>query len=163
MKTKYLLLTTLAFFALAVPVFASSSSFLSQAQKYINDKCSKKKIQDQTALLCYLFNKSQEQDTALTAINTTLSPIPTQIASLQASTSAINNSFNSLQNGFEKNLSKNSFYTVISQNFNLDPNSPGTYDYGCNLSGVAISCALSNNDSRFAIETCHFLSLDSRG
>ena len=74
MKTKYLLLTTLVFLALAVPVFASSSTFLSQAQKYINANCSRKKIQDQTALFCYLFNKSQEQDAGIAAINTTLSP-----------------------------------------------------------------------------------------
>lgn len=77
--------------------FASSSTFFTQAQKFINQNCNKKFFADQTALLCYLFDKSQEQDTKLAAINATLSPIPSQIASLQASTSALNNTVNNLQ------------------------------------------------------------------
>src|SRR6266700_440939 len=80
---KLLILAAIAFFTLAGTTLASSSTFLTQAQKYINQHCDKKNITNQTALLCYLFNKSQEQDANITAINSTLSPIPDKITTLQ--------------------------------------------------------------------------------
>ncbi|SRR6266704_4914581 len=83
------IVTSLAFFLLAVTAYAASSDFLSQAQKYINQNCSKNKLADDKALLCYLFNKSQEQDQSIANINTTLSPIPSQIADLQKRVSAL--------------------------------------------------------------------------
>jgi len=98
--TKYVVLAGLSLFLFVSGgiAFASSSQYLTQAQKFINQNCSKKLVADQTALLCYLFNKSQEQDTKLATMNATLSPVPSQIASLQASTSALNNTVNNLQN-----------------------------------------------------------------
>ncbi len=98
-QRKFLVLAGLSLFLAfsAGIAFASSSTFLTQAQKYINQNCNKKNLANQIALLCYLFNKSQEQDASITALNATVSPIPGQIASLQASTSALNNTINNLQ------------------------------------------------------------------
>ena len=78
-----LLLTSLAFVMLASTAYASSSNFLTQAQKYIKQNCSNKNLTNQTALLCYLFNKSQEQDASIASLSATLSPIPGQITNLQ--------------------------------------------------------------------------------
>jgi hypothetical protein len=63
--------------------FASSSQYLTQAQKFINQNCNKKYLTDENALFCYLFNKSQEQDTKIATINATLSPIPSRVADLE--------------------------------------------------------------------------------
>src|SRR5260221_810490 len=82
LNKKYLLPIGFLFFFLAGIALASSTQFLSQAQQYINDNCGKKNISDQTALLCYLFNKVQEHDASIAQINTTLSPIPEQINTL---------------------------------------------------------------------------------
>ena len=88
---KLFILSSITFFILAGTIYASSSQFLSQAQKFINANCSKKKILDQTALLCYLFNKVQEQDVTLTNhetkisnLETTITPMPGQIATIQS-------------------------------------------------------------------------------
>jgi hypothetical protein len=83
---KHYLLTAglfLFLFASICIAYASSAQFFTQAQQFINQNCNKKTLADQTALLCYLFNKSQEQDTAITNINTTISPVPSEIADLQ--------------------------------------------------------------------------------
>src|SRR5438874_13547710 len=95
---KYLLVAGLSIFLFASPgiTFASSSTFFTQAQKFINQNCNKKLIADQTALLCYLFNKSQEQDTKLATINSTLSPIPSQIASLNQQYQTLSASISSM-------------------------------------------------------------------
>ena len=74
---------TLAFFMVAATAYASSANFLTQAQKFINQKCDQKTLTNQTALLCYLFNKSQEQDASIASLSATLSPIPGQITSVQ--------------------------------------------------------------------------------
>ncbi len=79
------IVTSLAFFLLTVAVYAASSDFLPQAQKYINQNCSRKKLTDQTAILCYLFEKSQEQDTTLTNANKDVQSLKTLTAS-QSST-----------------------------------------------------------------------------
>src|SRR5207244_10557783 len=69
--------------------FASSSTFVTQAQNFINQNCNRRILADQTALLCYLFNKSQEQDTSINSLNATVSPIPGQITTLQNKVSAL--------------------------------------------------------------------------
>ena len=89
LRKKYLLPLGFLFFFLAGIAFASSSQFLTQAQKYIDDNCGKKNISDQTALLCYLFNTSQEHDTSIANINATISPIPSEITDLQNRVSAL--------------------------------------------------------------------------
>ncbi|MGZ3948528.1 MAG: hypothetical protein ACXVKK_10450 [Flavisolibacter sp.] len=89
LNKKLLILTNIAFFILAGTVYASSSQFLSQSQKYINTNCSKKQLDNETALLCYLFNKVQEHDTSIANINTTISPIPSEITDLQKRVSAL--------------------------------------------------------------------------
>ncbi|HYT41515.1 MAG TPA: hypothetical protein VEP90_04170 [Methylomirabilota bacterium] len=96
---KYLLVAGLSIFLFASTgiVYASSSTFFTQAQKFINQNCNKKILADQTALLCYLFNKSQEQDTSITTINATLSPIPTQIQNLQNQQGQSSQNISSLQ------------------------------------------------------------------
>jgi len=95
---KYLLTAGLFlfFFTSTGIAYASSSTFLTQAQKFISQNCNRKLLADPTALFCYLFYKSQEQDAAIANINATLSPIPSQIASLQASTSALSSTVNNL-------------------------------------------------------------------
>src|SRR5258708_4349149 len=95
-KRKYLLPLGFIFFFLAGVAFASSSQFLSQAQKYIDANCGNKKISDQVALFCYLFNKVQEHDTAIANINSTVSPIPSQISDLQNQTSSQSSSIDNL-------------------------------------------------------------------
>lgn len=98
-QRKYFLTAGLLLFLFASTgiAFASSSTFFTQAQKYINQNCNKKFFPDQTALLCYLFNKSQEQDTSITNINATLSPIPTQIQNLQNQQGQLSQNITSLQ------------------------------------------------------------------
>src|SRR6266700_6170962 len=91
---KILLITSGAFFMLAATAYASSSGFLTQAQNYINANCSKNKIPDQTALICYLFNKVQEHDTSIANINTTLSQIPSQVTDLQNRVSKLESEIN---------------------------------------------------------------------
>ena len=86
---KYLVPIGFLFFFLAGITFANSSQFLSQAQKYVNDNCTKKKLDNQTALFCYLFNKVQEHDTAISNINATISPMPSEISDLQKRVSAL--------------------------------------------------------------------------
>lgn len=76
-------------FFLAGVAFASSSTYLQQAQKYVNANCNKKTITDKTALLCYLFNKSQEQDTKISNIDNGISPVPSEINNLQERVSAL--------------------------------------------------------------------------
>src|SRR5438067_9337165 len=72
----------LFFFAVGI-AFASSAQFLPQVQKFINTNCSKKKIPDETSVLCYLFAKTQEQDGVIAKINATISPVPQQITTVQ--------------------------------------------------------------------------------
>ncbi len=86
---RLLIFTSVAFLALAATAYASSSNFFAQAQKYIDQKCNQKTITNQTALLCYLFNKSQEQDATIASLSATLSPIPGQIANIQATLTPI--------------------------------------------------------------------------
>ena len=96
---KYFVLAGLLLFLFATTgiVYASSSTFFTQAQKFINQNCNKKILADPTALLCYLFDKSQEQDTKIAAINATLSPIPSQIASLNQQYQTLSASMSSIQ------------------------------------------------------------------
>ncbi len=83
LRKKYIIAAGLSIFLFSAVAYASSQDFLTQAQKYIDENCGKKLISNQTALLCYVFYKSQEQDQSINAINATLSPIPTQIQTLQ--------------------------------------------------------------------------------
>lgn len=55
---------------LAVPVFAilNSSSFLPQAQDFINKNCDKKVVNDEKSVLCYLFYKTGEIDSRVNTL-----------------------------------------------------------------------------------------------
>ena len=90
---RLLIITSLTFFLLATVAYASSSDFFPQAQKYINQNCSRKKLTDQTALLCYLFEKSQEQDKDIQSLKTitasqsaTINQLQQEISNLQTPT-----------------------------------------------------------------------------
>ena len=83
LRKKYFFIAGLSIFLFTGVAYASSQNFLTQAQKYINENCGKKLISNQTALLCYLFNKAQEQDTGISTINATISPIPGEISDLK--------------------------------------------------------------------------------
>jgi hypothetical protein len=96
------LFSSIIFFTLAATAYASSPTFLSQAEKYITANCGKKKLDNQRALLCYLFDKSQEQDAAIAALNTTLSPIPSEITSLNTTQASQASQISSLQSGTGK-------------------------------------------------------------
>src|SRR6266496_4500423 len=100
-RRKYFLLAGLSLFLFVSGgiAFASSSQYLTQAQKFINDNCSNKKIDNQTALLCYVFNKSQEQDVSIASLNTTLSPMPSEINSLNNHQTQTDQSIANLQQG----------------------------------------------------------------
>lgn len=80
---KHIILAGTSLFLFASIAFASGSTFLSQAEKYIKNNCGKEKISNETAMLCYLFNKAQELDQSIAIINATLSPVPSQITDLQ--------------------------------------------------------------------------------
>jgi hypothetical protein len=97
-NNRLLILTSLAFFMLAAAAYASSAGFLTQAQKYINQNCSKKKLPDQTALLCYLFEKSQEQDTDLTNAKNDIQSLKTLTTSQSATIRQLQQEISSLQN-----------------------------------------------------------------
>ncbi|MBU3978522.1 copper chaperone PCu(A)C [Patescibacteria group bacterium] len=75
LTTSVVSLTILLF--LAVPVFAvlSSSTFLPKAQKFIDNKCDKKKVDNQTSLLCYLFYKTEELDKRVNVLEQSSSAI----------------------------------------------------------------------------------------
>ena len=83
---------------LAAAAYASSAGFLTQAQKYINQNCSKKKLPDQTALLCYLFEKSQEQDTNLTNAHNDIQSLKTLTASQSSTINQLQQEIMNLQN-----------------------------------------------------------------
>src|SRR5260221_5534582 len=95
---RLLIVTSLAFFLLAAAAYASSADFLPQAQKYIKQNCSKKNLNDEKALLCYLFEKSQEQDTNLTNANNDIQSLKTLTASQGATISQLQQEISNLQN-----------------------------------------------------------------
>ncbi len=97
LRKKYIIAAGLSIFLFSAVAYASSQDFLTQAQKYIDENCGKKLISNQTALLCYVFYKSQEQDQSINAINATLSPIPTQIQTLQNTAANQSNTIASLE------------------------------------------------------------------
>ena len=97
---KYFSVVLIFFFLIVGIAYASSSTYLSQAQRYITLVC-RNRVGDQTALFCYLFNKVQEQDTAIAGINTKLSPIPSQITDLQNTVA----SYSSTLSSFDKRIS----------------------------------------------------------
>src|SRR6266566_2303819 len=128
---RLLIVTSLAFFLLAATAYASSSDFLTQAQKYINQNCSKKDITNETALLCYLFNKSQEQDTSIASLSATLSPIPSEINNLKNHQTQTDQTLasqgatiNNLQNAPGKSLK-----VLDANNQELGVLSPGEFDW----------------------------------
>jgi len=92
------IVTSLTFFLLAAAAYAASSDFLSQAQKYINQNCSRKRLTDQTALLCYLFDKSQEQDTTLANANKDIQSLKTLTASQSSTINQLQQEISNLQN-----------------------------------------------------------------
>ncbi len=77
-------LATLSFFAHPVFAVLNSSSFLSKAQEFINNTCTKKHLDNQQSLLCYLFYKTNELDTGLTNAQHTINGLVTSDASQSA-------------------------------------------------------------------------------
>jgi|GEM_PF-4931504 len=95
---RLLTLTSLAFFLLAATAYAASADFLTQAQKYINQNCGKNKLVDEKALLCYLFYKSQEQETDLTNANKDIQSLKTLTASQSSTINQLQQEIMNLQN-----------------------------------------------------------------
>lgn len=55
------LLILVLFLIIASPVIAASSDFFDEATKYIDKTCTKPNVKNQNSVLCYLFEKSNEQ------------------------------------------------------------------------------------------------------
>lgn len=77
------------FLALATPVLAvSSSTFLPKAQKYIDNNCSKRSLNNEKSLLCYLFSKTGEQTTKIQEQEITINNLETKLLELEEKNSS---------------------------------------------------------------------------
>lgn len=60
------ILAIFVLFVVVLPAYAlTSSDFLSQAQQWVDRHCSRARVSNETALLCYLFAKTSETDAAI--------------------------------------------------------------------------------------------------
>jgi hypothetical protein len=105
LNKKIIVLFISLFFVFAIPSYAKSTSFFDQAQKYINGDCAKQKIANDAAVLCYLYKRSAEQDTALNNMRSTFSLIPDimtalhyEVSSNSATTEMLNQKIIDLEN-----------------------------------------------------------------
>lgn len=76
-----LIVPVILLLVIPLSVYALSSTYLPKAQKFIDGNCFKPSISNQTALLCYLFERDKEQET-------TISSHTNRLNSLEASNSA---------------------------------------------------------------------------
>lgn len=92
-KKKYIFPLVLSFFIFIPLVYAavSSSSFLPEAQKYIDSNCNSKHINHEPleSAICYLFYKSQEQNIALKNQQNQITTLQNQVSTLQNQVSTI--------------------------------------------------------------------------
>jgi hypothetical protein len=63
------LITFIIGLVLAVPALATSNDFLAKASNYYQEKCTKPKVPDSTAINCYLFDKLLDLENALVNSN----------------------------------------------------------------------------------------------
>ncbi len=83
---------------ISIPVYAalSSSQFLTKAQNFININCSKRSIDNETSLLCYLFYKTGEININLTNTQNTVAGLTTIDATQSAQINDLKNSLTSI-------------------------------------------------------------------
>lgn len=83
-KKKIVFGLTLAFLLSASVVYAAASSdYITKAQKYIDDNCTKAKISNQISLDCYLFYKVGELQASLTGLETSVNSNTSRIVALE--------------------------------------------------------------------------------
>ncbi len=141
MKIKGIILVLLALLVFVPTVLASSSTFFTQAKKYIDRNCSKDDISNQVALLCYLFEKSNEADKSLTNLGS-------RVDKLESSPSASkkfilldsnNQELGQLVQGFQGNEYKVVYNQQLNRLVTLHPSTGQVYP-GTTLFYVTNNC-----------------------
>jgi len=125
---KLILIVFPIFLLVALPVFAfNSSDFLAEAQKYANKICNKRNPFDKDSLLCYLFARSNEQDSIINEHDLALDSQELQVATMTAQITDLQQRVEALENSPTPTLTPTPTLnpTLLSDDFsgpNLDTN-----------------------------------------
>lgn len=141
-----------------VPVFAASSTFFNQAKNYYNRYCKLRRIPDNIAIQCFVFDKVEELDSAISSLSLRItnteninSAQDQQILDLQNKNASQDAEITDLRNQLTPtNIQHTWFSGVVSRNevsgvFDASGYRKLTFTYLCIDNDAAISIQTSND------------------
>jgi hypothetical protein len=163
-----LIVTLIAVLAFASPIYAASSTFLTEATKYFNKEC-KSSARGDEAAICFIFEKSKEIETAIASLNTKVTTIEgktnsntsditelesinashaSQITTLQNKVTALENSQgpNPVDFAFFTNKEIALFANAESEAFDALGYSKVVFTFQCNIQGSELILFVSNDN-----------------